>query len=237
MLNNLENNVIPKFPNFEETYLVINNENERKLHRMAGELLEKNKKKLALTIKDLENGSLVGEEVFEFDPDEKLIISHSDNLICQRIFALFDKAFGLPLHLNDSYFKWLFIERLKWFLKDITDWIIFLRRKDQIMQSPDYFNLCYGEQDQRLSAVETTWRDWFSKESWRKYYEEHKIVMRNFEDLSPQEKLQLEKVNREDDAFEKKMAEQEQIHLRDKCPNCTAKCTWYYAENKKIKST
>ena len=95
-------------------------------------------------------------------------------------------------------------------------------REDQVYSEPGFFNLCKGEQDKRLEPIYSKWRkDWLSNESWNHFYEEHKPKLA---DLTPEQEdedtILCEQEEKEDN-------EQEAKFLREKCPICKQKCTWY----------
>ena len=227
-LKELEKNVISEIPNVEESFLLIKNDIEQQLHDRADTILKRQLSRLDAAQKVLETGSEVNVNNFaDISPDEDTIVSKSRSLIRQRVMQLFDVAVGSYIHLNDPTGKWIFQARLYWFLKEMSDWLFLLWTENQIMSAPDFFTLCSGEQERLLKPVYDKWRDWLFPASWEKYCAEHKPKFRNYEELTPEEKTELERDAENEEKEEAERSEQEKLFLRDKCPDCTNKCRWY----------
>lgn len=163
------------------------------------------------------------DELVKLNPEEQTLVFKSSSLITQRVMHLFDLAIGSYIHLNDPMCKWLFYARLNWFLSEMQDWLFLLWREYQTTSAPDFFNLCAGEQERRLKPVYDGWRDWLSEESWQKYYAQHEPKFRRYEDLSPEEKAELEREAEKEEQEEAEWIEQDKRFLRDKCPSCSTK--------------
>ena len=232
-LKELEKNVISEIPNVEESFLLIKNDIEQQLHDRADTILKRQLSRLDAAQKVLETGSEVNVNNFaDISPDEDTIVSKSRSLIRQRVMQLFDVAVGSYIHLNDPALKWLFYIRLNWFLNEMSDWLFLLWTENQTMSGPDFFTLCSGEQEALLKPVYDKWRDWLSKESWNKYYAEHKPLLRSYEDLTPEEKAYLERDTENEEKEEAEWNEREKRFLRDKCPDCTKKCRGYHEKRR-----
>jgi hypothetical protein len=230
-LHELEKNVVSDIPNFEDTYLTINNDVEQRLHDKAKMILVNHRYQSENALKELKNGSGVDvDKSVELSPEEKVIVSKSSSLITQRVMYLFDLAVGSLIHLDDPICKWIFYSRLNWFLSEMQEWLFLLWRENQIASAPDFFNICIGEQEQRLKPIYAQWRDWLSKESWEKYCAENKPPLKTYEDFTPEEKAQYDRDLENEALEEAEWLEQDKRFLRDKCPSCTQKCKWYFEQ-------
>ncbi|KON33628.1 MAG: hypothetical protein AC479_03905 [miscellaneous Crenarchaeota group-6 archaeon AD8-1] len=68
--------------------------------------------------------------------------------------------------------------RLGWFITEMQEWLMLIRRQDQIISAPDYFSISDTEQKLRLKPVNDKWRDFFTKISWNKFYAKHNPALR-----------------------------------------------------------
>jgi hypothetical protein len=227
-LHELEKNVISDTPNFEDTRLIIDDDAEQVLHDRAKIILENYRRRLGNAQEELKCGSGVNvDDLVKLSPEEQVIVFKSSSLITQRVMHLFDLAVGSFIHLDDPVCKWIFYGRLNWFLSEMQDWLFLLWREHQITGAPDFFTLCSGEQERRLKPVYDKWRDWLSKASLEEYYAKHAPPVRRYEDLTPEEKAELERDEANEEREEAEWIEQDKRFLRDKCPSCTEKCKWY----------
>ena len=111
------------------------------------------------------------------------------------------------------------------------EWLFLRWQEDQIFADPNFFDICPGEQKRLLNHVYEKWRNWFSPESWDKYWSDH-VTFRSYEDLTPEEKAKLEQDSQLEEKEEVEWTEQEKKILHDKCPKCKTKCKWYYEQMK-----
>jgi hypothetical protein len=237
-LRELEKNVVSETPDFEDTRLIIGNDAEQQLHERAKRIMENYRYRLDDAKEVLESGSDVNvDDSVKLSPEEDAIVFKSSSLITQRIMHLFDLAVGSFIHLNDPLCKWIFYGRLNWFLGEMQEWLFLVYREHQITSAPDFFTVCAGEQERRLKPVYDEWRDWLSKESWEKYYDEHKPKFRKYEDFTPEEKAQYDRDVEIEAREEAEWIEQDKRFLREKCPSCKEKCTWYYEQTGKRKKS
>lgn len=203
---------------------------ERDIHAAALPILQSLKAKAERASEMLEQNPSVDVDVSELQlsPEQQAIVDISTRLFRERAMELFDNGVAQYIHLNDPVNKFIFYSRLNWFLGEMGEWLFLRWQEDQVYDAPDFFNLCSGEQEQRLKPIYNKWRDWLSKESWERYYEQHcKSATRSYEELTPDEKAQLERDAENEERENAEWIEQDKRFLRDKCPSCTEKCSWY----------
>ena len=222
-LRNLEKNVVPDTPR-GETRIIIDDNAEMELHQRASEIQQVQKAKAEDLHKILTEkpNAEVDMDSLNLSSKNQLIVNKSRSLYRYRVMELFDNAIGQEIHLNDPINKWIFYNRFNWFLSEMSEWLFLRWREDQVYSEPGFFNLCMGEQDKRLAPVYAKWRkDWLSPESYNRFYEEHKP---HLADPTPEEEEEdaklCEQEEREGRALDAKF-------LREKCPTCTQKCTWF----------
>ena len=228
-LRELENNVVntkPKAP----SYFHITDDTERELHKRACTILrfQRDKaKELEELLKDNPKAE-VDIHALDLSPDDKTIVDASTEIYRNRVLEVFDASIAQYCHLNDPVNKWIFYSRFNWFIREMQDWLFLRWREDQIYDTPDFFDLCAGEQERRLAPVYSKWRKYLTEESWSKFYEEHcrrpvsEIPELTAEEIAEDEQLTAQE-NAEEEAKDAKF-------LKEKCPTCTEKCKWYYEQ-------
>ena len=238
----LEKNVISDNPSPEDTYLGTNNKDEIELFRLANQIQERQKQR-ALELQEKMKLNPAGdykaemEAVLELSDKDQAIVRQADRIYTQRVMHLFDNAVAQYAHLNDPLAKYIFYSRFYWFLSEMKDWLYHVYMEDKIESEPGFFDLCEGEQDQKLKQVYDTWRkDWLSPESFERWCKAHPDPVPKVK-LSPEEEAKAEA---EDEALtekeNKETDENNAKYLKEKCPTCLTKCKWYNEQAQKTKA-
>ena len=131
---------------------------------------------------------------------------------------LFDSVIGKMTHHDDVFCKWVFHNRFNWFLSEISEWLSLIWAESQVFEDPEFFKLCQGERERRLSVVYLNRRnDYLSPQRWERYYAKHKPKLREISDEEG------EKISKEDEQMEKEREELDNKFLREKIPDLQAK--------------
>jgi hypothetical protein len=235
----LEKNVIGETPNPDDTYLGTNKKEEIELFRRANEIQEKQKAKLRAVEAKLRqdptcNYDAEVKEALILSDEEETIVRQSDSIYTQRVMHLFDNAMAQHIHLNDPMNKYIFYARFYWFLSEMKEWLYLLWKEEQITREPGFFDLCHGEQNQKLKEVYDNWRkDWLSPESFERYSKKTHLTKTTEEieqmltNRTPEQIAQDEIEEQKDQEEQRKDEELDMRYLKEKCPTCPKKCDWY----------
>ena len=101
--------------------------------------------------------------------------------------------------------------------------------ENAILEAPDFFSLCSGEQDERLKPVYDRWdRNLFSEKSYKDYVS--RVFKTDFKlpEMTQEQLKQMEREEQADIEFDN------QVFI-EKCPTCPKQCDWYFDEKKKQK--
>jgi hypothetical protein len=229
-LRELEQNIVNDTPK-TETLISIGDPAENQLHNRATDILADLKTEASECEAILRENPKAVIDYLQLLPrgDDAVILDRSKKLLMQRGLEVFDNTVAQYVHLNDSTCKYVFYSRLYWFLSDMNEWLFLLWRENEVMGTPGFFDLCYGEQDKLLKPIYDEWRgDWLTEKSWKRDSEEHLKISQTGPQVTAEEIAEEEKEEQRDREFDAKL-------LREKCPNCSEKCEWFHnqAENKK----
>jgi hypothetical protein len=231
-LRDLEKNVVSDTPK-TKTVLYIEDPDEREIHKRAGEILTR-QREIAVELQGILKANPKAEvnmRALDLTSDEKAIVDKSNSLYRHRVMELFDNGVAQYVHLNDPVNKWIFYSRLNWFLREMKDWLFLRWQEDQVYDDPEFFNLCAGEQEKRLKPIYSRWREWLSEDSWNEYYVEHEqqrvsdFIREPTAEEVEEDRKRVEQDNAEEEARDARF-------LKEKCPSCTEKCSWYYEKVK-----
>jgi hypothetical protein len=215
-LHDLEKNVLPEQPLKETSRWGFDN-GDKELNKAERQLYD-----MAKNI-----GERVEAEDLTADQIEIMLKSH--RFVTFRILDLFETWAKGIICYNDPLMWHIFSLRFYWFLNEVSEQISQQYQEQQIWDSPDFMDLCPGEQDKKLKPLYDSWkRDLFTKESFSRFIEQH---MRAPAELNSAEERELELLEQEEKEEEAKDIQR----LAEKCVSCIEKerCDWY-AENSKM---
>ena len=206
-----------------EARLFIDNENELQLHNIAKQILERH----VSAIEDFRNG-LDGLCCLELSDADRSIVEESTRLMFKRFWLLFD-MFGKAFIYNDNpVAQMVFWSRFMWLVEEAQKYTKQSDAENEVMDTPDFFGLCAGEQDRRLKPVYDKWdKNLFSEKSFHDYIKKRWSIDSLSEvKPTPEELAEMDKEEQADREFDEKV-------LREKCPSCPNPCEWYKREKKK----
>jgi hypothetical protein len=220
-LRNIERDSTIKEPT--EARLFIDNENELQLHNIAKQILERH----VSDIEDFRNGQ-DGSCCPELSDADRAIVEESTRLMFKRFWLLFDMFGKAFIYHDNPVAQMVFWSRFMWLVEEAQKYTEQSDAENEVMDAPDYFDLCAGEQDRRLKPVYDKWdNNLFSEKSFHDYIEKRW----NIDSLSevkptPEELAEMDKEEQADREFDEKV-------LKEKCPSCPTPCEWYKREKKK----
>lgn len=247
-ISDLEKNVISDDPKPEDTYLGTNNKNEIELFKRANQIQEAQKQRVIELEEKMKANPTVDytadlKAALELSTEDQAIVEQANFIYYQRVMHLFDNAVAQHCHLNSPMEKYIFYTRLNWFLSEMKEWLYLLWKEHEITSQPGFFDLCAGEQEQKLKEVYDNWREWFSKESFYRYSERHHLtksmeeIQQELANRTPDQIAKDEIEEQKEQEEDRKWEEQDKRYLKEKCPTCPTKCKWYNKQTQKEKST
>jgi hypothetical protein len=119
-----------------------------------------------------------------------------------------------------------------WLIEESQKFAEQARAENAVLEAPDFFSLCAGEQDRRLKPVYDKWdRNLFTEKSYKDYVERVFKTEKWFK-VPEMSQAELEKMKKEEQAdieFDNKV-------FREKCPTCPKPCEWFKTELEKQKN-
>jgi hypothetical protein len=207
-----------------EARLFVDNDKEMQLHKTVHQILERH-------LKDLEDfrNNLDDSTCPVLTEQEQALVDESSRFMLKRFLLLFQQFAKTFITLGDPTAEHVFWVRFMWLIEESQKFAIQARAENEVLEAPDFFSLCQGEQDRRLKPVYDKWdRNLFTEKSYHDYVEQH---FKTFK-LPPMSKAEIEEAERQEQAdieFDNKM-------FREKCPICLKPCEWYKTEKEKRKN-
>jgi hypothetical protein len=202
----------------KEAKMLIESDKEMQLHRMAMQVLERHVK----DIEDFKN-NLDGSTCPLLSDADQALVDASNTFILRRFMLLFQEFGKAFVYYGNPTAEWQFWIRLLWLIEETQKYAVQSMAENEVFDAPDFFNLCAGEQDERLKPVYDKWdKTLFSEESFKRYLSEA-LEKRPMPKLSPEEIAEMERQEQEDVEFDKRV-------LAEKCPTCPKPCEWYKQE-------
>jgi hypothetical protein len=205
-----------------EQRLYVDNDKEMQLHKTAQQILERH-------LKDLEDfrNNLNGSTCPVLTEQEQALVDESSRFMLKRFLLLFQQFAKTFITLGDPTAEHVFWVRFMWLIEESQKFAIQARAENEVLDSPDFFSLCAGEQDRRLKPVYDKWdKNLFTEKSYHDYVEQY---FKTF-NLPPMSQAEIEEAERQEQAdieFDKQV-------LKEKCPTCSNPCDWYKEEIKKM---
>jgi hypothetical protein len=230
----LEKNVVSDNPDPQETYIYTTNEGEQELFKVARKIMEKQTQQLT-ALEDLQelnpNVDYTAEmdAILELNDEAEAIVSQAERIIIRRGMYIFDRVIACRYHLNDPQNRFIFYLRFSWFLSEMQDMLHHSSMENKIMDESGFFDLCRGEQDNKLQVCYDSWREWFSQESFDQWFKAYPITSPNIK--SNEEAAKAEEEYAALTETEQKAKEKNAKYLKEKCPTCSNKCSWYNEQN------
>jgi hypothetical protein len=180
----LEKNVLSDIPDSEETYIGTTNKQEIELFKIASKIVEKQIQQITLFEEKQRLNPNIDytaeiDDVLELSEESEAIVSQAEHIGFQRAIHIFDRVIASRYHLGDSQDEFIFYLRFSWFLNEMQDMFRHSSMENKIMGESGFFDLCKGEQDEKLKVCYDSWREWFSKESFEQWLETHPITPPN----------------------------------------------------------
>jgi hypothetical protein len=205
-----------------EARLFVDNDKEMQLHKTAQQILERHMQNL----EEFKN-NLDGSICPVLTEQEQALVDESSRFMLKRFLLLFQQFAKTFITLGDPTAEHVFWVRFMWLIEESQKFAVQARAENEVLDSPDFFSLCVGEQDRRLKPVYDKWdKNLFTEKSYHDYVEQH---FKTFK-LPPMSKAEIEEVERQEQAdieFDRQV-------LKEKCPTCSNPCDWYEEELKKM---
>jgi hypothetical protein len=205
-----------------EQRLYVDNDKEMLLHKTAQQILERH-------LKDLEDfrNNLNDSTCPVLTEQEQALVDESSRFMLKRFLLLFQQFAKTFITLGDPTAEHVFWLRFMWLIEESQKFAIQARAENKVLDAPDFFSLCVGEQDRRLKPVYDKWdKNLFTEKSYHDYVEQH---FKTFK-LPPMSQAEIEEAERQEQAdieFDRQV-------LKEKCPTCSNPCDWYKEELKKM---
>jgi hypothetical protein len=204
-----------------EARFLIKDDKEMQLHKTSQQILERHVK----DIEDFKN-NLNGSTCPVLSDADQTIVDESNRLIMKRFFIAFQNFGKAFVFYGNPTAEWAFWIRLLWLIEETQKYAIQVMAEEDVLNAPDFFNLCAGEQDERLKPVYEKWdKTVFSEESF-KHYLDDALKKAPIPKLSPEELEEMERQEQADIEFDDRV-------LKEKCPTCPKPCEWYKKEKEK----
>ena len=208
-----------------EARFLIEDKKEMQLHHTSQQILERHLKDL----EDFKNNNLNGSTCPELSDTDRAIIDESTRLIFKRFWLMFDLFGKSFIYYNNPSAEWVFWTRFMWLLEETQKFYVQSTLEQAVFDAPDFFNLCAGEQDERLKPVYERWdKTLFSEESFHRYLEDA-LKKNPLQKPSLEEIAEMERQEKEDIEFDNRV-------LKEKCPTCPKQCEWFKTELEKQKN-
>ena len=201
-----------------EAKMLIESDKEMQLHRIAKQILERH-------VKDIEDfkSNLDGSTCPVLSEADQALVNASNTLILKRFLLLFQEFGEAFVYYGNPGAEWQFWIRLLWLISETQQYAVQSMAENDVLDAPEFFTLCAGEQNERLKPVYDNWdKTLFSEESFKSYLREA-LEKRPLPSLSPEQMAEMEREEREDVEFDKRV-------LAEKCPTCPKPCEWYKQE-------
>jgi len=205
-----------------EQRLYVDNEKEMQLHKTAQQILERH-------MQDLEdfNNNLDGSTCPRLTEQEQVLVDESTRFMLKRFLVLFQTFAKTFITLGDPSAEHVFWFRFLWLIEESQKYAEQARAENAVLEAPDFFSLCSGEQDERLKPVYDKWdKNLFTEKSYQDYVS--RVFKTDFK-LPEMTQEQLEQMEREEQAD---IEFDNQVFI-EKCPTCPKQCDWYFEEKKK----
>jgi hypothetical protein len=205
-----------------EARMFVDNDKEMQLHKTAQQILERH-------LKDLEDfrNNLDGTTCPLLTEQEQALVDESTRFMLKRFLLLFQQFAKTFITLGDPTAEHVFWVRFMWLIEESQKFAEQARAENAVFDAPDFFNLCAGEQDERLKPVYDKWdKNLFTEKSYHDYVEQH---FKTFK-LPPMSQGEIEEAERQEQAD----IELDKQVLKEKCPTCSNPCNWYEEELKKM---
>jgi hypothetical protein len=233
ILRELEKNVISEHPDPKESYIYTTNKEEQELFKIAQEIANNQKQQLT-ALEELQkinptvDYTAERDAILTLNDDERVIVKQAAHICVQRALHIFDSTVAVLIHLNYHFSEMLFYTRFYWFLSELQDMIHNRSMLLKTVSEPGFFDLCEGEQEKKMKAIEDSSREYFSEESFNQWLKALPATVFPL-NLKPQE-LSEEEEEAENIAEieqDRKDEEKNAKYLKEKCPTCPDKCKWY----------
>ena len=222
-LHNIKKQSIIEEPTEQKLY--IDNEKEMQLHKTAQQILKRHMKDL----EDFQN-NLDGNTCPILTEQEQALVDESTRFILKRFLILFQTFAKTFITLGDPSAEHVFWIRFMWLIEESQKYAEQARAENAVLEAPDFFSLCSGEQDERLKPVYDQWdRNLFSEKSYHDYVS--RVFKTDFK-LPEMTQEQLEQMEREEQAD---IEFDNQVFI-EKCPTCPKQCEWFKTELEKRKN-
>ena len=205
-----------------EARMFVDNDKEMQLHKTAQQILERH-------LKDLEDfrNNLDGSTCPVLTEQEQALVDESSRFMLKRFLLLFQQFAKTFITLGDPMAEHVFWVRFMWLIEESQKFAEQARAENEVLDAPDFFSLCAGEQDRRLKPVYDKWdKNLFTEKSYHDYVEQH---FKTFK-LPQMSQAEIEEAERQEQAdieFDRQV-------LKEKCPTCSNPCDWYKEELKKM---
>ena len=204
-----------------EQRLYVDNDKEMLLHKTAQQILERH-------LKDLDDfrNNLNDSTCPVLTAQEQALVDESSRFMLKRFLLRFQQFAKTFITLGDPTAEHVFWVRFMWLIEESQKFAIQARAENKVLDAPDFFSLCAGEQDRRLKPVYDKWdKNLFTEKSYHDYVEQH---FKTFK-LPPMSQAEIEEAERQEQAdieFDRQV-------LKEKCPTCSNPCDWYEEEKEK----
>jgi hypothetical protein len=205
-----------------EARLFVDNDKEMQLHKTAQQILERH-------LKDLEDfrNNLDCSTCPVLTEQEQALVDESSRFMLKRFLLLFQQFAKTFITLGDPTAEHVFWVRFMWLIEESQKFAVQARAENEVLDAPDFFSLCVGEQDRLLKPVYDKWdKNLFTEKSYHDYVEQY---FKTFK-LPPMSQAEIEEAERQEQAdieFDRQV-------LKEKCPTCSNPCDWYEEELTKM---
>ena len=220
-----ENNVLDDLPVEGTTKLTWENGNSE-LDRAEDTLYE--------TAKRISEGLTVTEDMLELSVSERAILDAAHKRFMYRLFEMVQSFGEAVVYHDDSFGKFIFLSRFYWLIHQTEKQIENRKLEDELSETPGFYELCEGEIERLYVELDTKLhKKLFSPESFSEYLDKSGVFKTQVDleemlkNRTPEQVMEDELSEQEDNVENAKEEARNTVYLKEKCPTCNQKCTWF----------
>jgi hypothetical protein len=167
-------------------------------------------------------------------PDKQAIVDAANRRFMARVFEIFQIFTDAFVTLKDPMANWVFYTRFYWLIEETRKFKKQFDAEIAVLKTPGYWDLCEGEQEKRLKPVYAAWNhDLFTPQSFERYCQQHHLfkITEDIQQLNanrtPEQARQEELDELQEEREEKAATVRNARYLKEKCPSCEEKCSWF----------
>lgn len=240
-LSILENNVLDALPAEGTTRLTWNNGNEE-LDR-AEDLLYENAK--AIIERHQEDKEETGDSTLQLSPADKIITDAAHKRFMFRLLEMVRNFGDAFIYQDNKMGEIWFMTHFYWIIDQTQKAMENDKLETDVYNQPGFFELCEGEQQKQIDAMEQhRHKDIFSEASFHKYLEDshfsksteqmHKAAIEYYANRTPEQIVADDLEEKEDQEREAADTALDAKYLAEKCPACAEKCGWYNKQQQNL---